>query len=95
MDEELIYILENLLILDLDFNIRKLCNSEFNRLYIYKDWNGMVFVIWLVEEGFFYIGIEDKVCCYFCYLEKENWFLGEEVKLVYKKLNVNCFLIVN
>lgn len=95
MDEELINTLENFSISDSDFNIRKLCNSELNRLYTYKDWNGAVFAIRLAEEGFFYTGTEDKVRCYFCHSEKENWSPGEKAYLVHKKLNANCPLIVN
>lgn len=95
MDEDLINTLENISISDSDFNIRKLCNSELNRLYTFKDWSGVVFAIRLAEEGFFYTGIEDKVCCYFCHSEKENWSPGDKAKLVHKKLNANCPLIVN
>lgn len=93
MEEALIRDLENISVSD-SVHI-KLCNSELIRLSSYKNWASDIFAIRLAEAGFFYTGVGDKVQCYFCHIEKENWSQGDQPNLVHKKLNANCPLVVN
>lgn len=91
MDNELIRSLENISISDL--NVIKLCNSELIRLSTYETWVGEAFAIRLAESGFFFTGQTDRVKCYFCHSQKENWSPADTPSLVHKKLNANCPLI--
>ncbi|XP_061171223.1 baculoviral IAP repeat-containing protein 7-like isoform X1 [Saccostrea echinata] len=93
MEEALIRNLESLSISD--SILLKQCNSELIRLYTFRNWNAKVFVIRLAETGFFYLGEGDKVQCYFCHVEKENWAPGDKPSLVHQKLNANCPLLSN
>jgi hypothetical protein len=92
MDEALIRGLGEI---NLSDSLRIKLNSELIRLSSFKDWSGEIFAIRLAEAGFFYTGVSDKVRCYFCNAEKENWSSGDQPNLVHKKLNANCPLVVN
>uniref|UniRef100_A0A0B7BEB1 RING-type domain-containing protein n=1 Tax=Arion vulgaris TaxID=1028688 RepID=A0A0B7BEB1_9EUPU len=74
-------------------------NEERWRLYTYAQYphNAKKSAILLAHAGFAYIGtgngIDDRVICSFCCVEKQNWLVSEIILETHKNLSPDCSMI--